>query len=291
MAQYALLARNQAQAGRPVLILDEHNACFMIVQRLAKGERNFFVRVLLEYEWRALKRYEANACLQFDHVITVTHEDEQTLRQTMADVLIAGGNVPVYRSIPICVDTRSVKPVEPQERSHTIVYMGTMFFLPNVEGVVWFNREVWPKVLEQLPDANFTIIGKNPPKIIQDLNYGHINVTGYVENPLPFLEKAAVFIVPLLSGGGMRVKIIDAWRWGLPIVSTTIGAEGIQYCDNENILIADDPEEFAQAVVKIIMDPSYALLLRKNGRKWVEEHYEWGTRYETWENIYSLSNS
>ena len=115
--------------------------------------------------------------------------------------------------------------------------MGTMYWPPNIEAVLWFSQEVWPVIIKRIPKAKFIIIGKNPPRSIQELGssnhhseesshdtlssngYGSIHVTGYVKDPQPYLEKAGVFIVPLLSGGGMRVKIIDAWRWGLPMPS------------------------------------------------------------------------
>jgi glycosyltransferase involved in cell wall biosynthesis len=107
-----------------------------------------------------------------------------------------------------------------------------------------------------------------------------------VADAQPYLENAAVFVVPLFSAGGMRVKIVDGWRWGLPIVSTTIGAEGIRYLDGENILIADSPEDFAKAVLRVLSEPELAQRLRQNGRRWVEEHYDWQKVYPAWDSVY-----
>ena len=166
-----------------------------------------------------------------------------------------------------------------------------MFWPPNVEGVLWFARQVWPKITAQLPQATFTIAGKNPPAEIRALTKGQagssaIKVTGYVPDPQPYLQQAGVFIIPLLSGGGMRVKIVDAWRWGLPIVSTSIGAEGIRCKPGENILIADDPDAFSKAVIQVLAEPDLAERLKANGRSWVEDHYEWRTTYAAWDTIY-----
>ena len=299
MAQYALSHRNGKDPEKSIkIILDEHNACFQIFQRIARGERNPLFRLFYEREWRALKRYEAQACRLCDQVVTVTEEDRRILESLSAAPADTPSILSRFTTIPICVDAQAVRPVPPAAGAKGILYIGTMFFLPNVEGVLWFAREVWPKVIAQAPQASFTVVGKRPPKEVRDLEAandpagsvigqgGSIRVTGFVEELQPYLEQAAVFIVPLFSGSGMRVKIVDAWRWGLPVVSTTIGAEGIQYQDGENILIADDPVGFAQAVTRVLGEPALAAKLRENGRRWVEEHYDWQTVYPAWDQVY-----
>jgi glycosyltransferase involved in cell wall biosynthesis len=196
-----------------------------------------------------------------------------------------------FSTIPICVNTQEVHPVQPEPATKNVFHLGTMFYLPNITGMLWFAREVWPRVLAQVPQATLTIAGKNPPPVIQQLSMSspdgtHIQVTGYLPDPLPHLQRANVFIVPLLAGGGMRVKIIDAWRWGLPVVSTSTGAEGIQYCSGENILIADSAEDFADAVARVLLDPEFAQSLRESGRRWVEQRYDWQQVYPAWDTIY-----
>jgi glycosyltransferase involved in cell wall biosynthesis len=298
MAQYAL--RTKWSAPGAMLVLDEHNACFQIIQRLAAREHNLLKRLLFQHEWRRLQEYEAQTCSLFDHLVTVTEEDRSILQDLIESQkkknrwLISSKTNQSFTTIPICVDTQSITPISPRPGSLNVLHMGTMFFLPNVEGVLWFTREVWPKVVAQIPQATFTIVGKNPPTKIQALcksqkGISSIQVTGYVPDPMPYLEQAGVFIVPLLSGGGMRVKIIDAWRWGLPIVSTTIGAEGISCQPGLNIMIADNSEAFAQAVVQVLKNPLLAERLRINGRHWVVEHYDWQTVYNGWDSIYPTS--
>ena len=297
MAQYALRSVNLAPTVKRVL--DEHNACFQIFQRLAFGERNPLKRAFLEREWRALKRFEIQANSQFDHVVTVTEQDRQTL-EPLVQLASNASRRPEYSVIPICIDPQAVLPAKPQPGATDILHLGTMFWLPNVEGVLWFGREVWPQVQARIPEATFTIVGKNPPNSIKMLNGGglasgmkeagsksQVHVTGYVPDPRPFLEQAGVFVVPLHSGSGMRVKILDAWSWGLPVVSTRVGAEGIHYRDGENILIADSAGQFAQAVVQILRDSGLAQRLRENGRRWVETQYNWRTVYEAWDGIYA----
>ena len=142
-----------------------------------------------------------------------------------------------------------------------------MFWPPNVAGVLWFAREVLPLIWARLPEARFVIVGKNPPEEVQSLSADpRIQVAGYVADPLPYLQAADAFVVPLFSGGGMHVKILDAWLWGLPIVSTPLGAEGIDLRDGENILLAADPASFAEATVRLLTDPTLNHRLRTQAR-------------------------
>jgi polysaccharide biosynthesis protein PslH len=296
MAQYALRAKKLAPNA--MLVLDEHNACFQIWRRLATGERNPIKRLLLEREWRRLRAYEAQACSGFDHIVTVTEEDLSILQDLvvtykgLSKLQFANNSNTNLITIPICVDTQSSMPVQPVSEAMDVLHLGTMFWAPNIEGVIWFTRKVWPEVIAQIPQATFTVAGKNPPPEIRNLSKNgngrsSIRVTGYIPDPQQLLERAGVFIVPLLSGGGMRVKIIDAWRWGIPIVSTSLGAEGIRCKPGENILIADDPLAFAQAIIKVLQEHSLAERLRLNGRCWVEENYNWRTVYTRWDQIYA----
>jgi glycosyltransferase involved in cell wall biosynthesis len=149
---------------------------------------------------------------------------------------------------------------------------------------LWFAKEIFPLVQAEIPEAVVTVIGKNPPS---ELVGEQIEVTGYVADLTPLLAETAVFIVPLLAGGGMRVKILDAWNWNLPIVSTTVGAEGIAVEDEKNMLIADTPEAFAQATIRILQNPDLAERLAQNGRQTLLTQYNWRTIYRAWDKIYT----
>lgn len=170
----------------------------------------------------------------------------------------------------------------------TILHLGTMFWPPNVAGVLWFAREVLPLIHAELPQTRFVIVGKNPPPEVQALaSDPRIEVTGYVADATPYLAAADAFVVPLHAGGGMRVKILDAWLWGLPIVSTPLGAEGIALRDGENILLGESPAAFAAAVVRCLTDPDLNARLRTAGRAWVEENYAWQTVYRRVDEVYA----
>ncbi len=283
MAQYGLLGQRTGVKR----LLDQHNATFQIVERLARHEGNRWKRLFLLREARAFARYEADVCRRFDHVTFVTQDDRRALLAQMEGGASMDGRTTV---IPICVDTDAVKPVSPTPTPFRITHIGTMFWPPNIEGILWFWEKVWPQVQAQaqVPDATLTLIGKNPPDQIRTLGgQANVDVPGFVEDLGPYLAETAAFIVPLHAAGGMRVKIVDAWCWGLPIISTTIGAEGIDFQEGENILIADTPAGFAQAVIQVLRQTELQDRLRTNGRRWVEEHYDWRRVYGAWDDVYA----
>jgi glycosyltransferase involved in cell wall biosynthesis len=286
MAQYALYARSQIpnpESRRTTrLVLDAHNALYRIPERMAAHEHNPLKRLALRREARALARYEAWTYQNFDHVVYVADEDRRVLRERMS---VEDSR---FTTIPICVDPGDKQLLERAQGPRAVTHLGTMFWPPNVEGAHWFAQQVFPRVLAQVPEARFVVIGKDPPQGVRDLpsQIHNVQVTGYVPDPVAYLAETAVFVVPLRAAGGMRVKIVDAWCWGLPIVSTSIGAEGIAVQDGENILIADAPDAFAQAVVRVLKDPALGERLRENGRRWAEERYNWRRIYAQWDDVY-----
>lgn len=288
MAPYALYARTVAQESSqppPHLVLDQHNATYRIFARLAESERHPARRALYALEAHKLARFELATCRRFDSVVWVTHEDVAE----MARVAPSGVQVPVTAVIPICVDATAEPPIAHHPPARRITFLGGLHYPPNTQGVLWFARAVMPLVLAQVPDAVLTVIGKQPPAELAQcaIPPANLETTGYVEDPTPWLAETAAFIVPLLAGGGMRVKIIDGWRWGLPIVSTTVGAEGIDYTPDEHLLRADTPADFAAAVVTLLRDEPRRATLAAAGRAWVEAHYHWQTVYARWLALYA----
>lgn len=279
MAQYALAAKAVSPASK--LILDQHNAVYLIPQRLAESTSNVIKQQFLSRESQSMAAFEADVCRRFDHVVWVTQEDYQAV-STLPEAQ-AGGLAP-STVIPICADPTHINPVEKAANKKRITFLGGLHWPPNAEGIVWFAQHVFPQIRAQIPDAVLTVIGKNPPA---GLDGESIEVTGYVDDPLPCLTETAAFVVPLHAGGGMRVKILDAWSWGLPIVSTTIGAEGIETQHEQNILIADTAADFAQATIHVLNDPALAQKLEQGGRQSVIEKYNWRTIYPAWDDVYT----
>jgi glycosyltransferase involved in cell wall biosynthesis len=278
MAQYALLAGGGPT--RPKLVLDQHNAVQLIPRRLAQDESNPLKRLFLAREAVALTRYELNVCRRFDHVVWVTAEDR---RAVWGHNGAAAPGQPPSTVVPICVDPAAA-PVTPTANPWRVTFLGGLHWPPNAQGILWFARQVFPAIRAQHPQAVLTVIGKNPPA---GLERPGVEVTGYAPDPAPYLAETAAFIVPLHAGGGMRVKIVDAWNWGLPIVSTTIGAEGIAVAPERNILMADTPETFAAAVNRLLADPELARRLRREGRSAVTTQYNWRVIYPAWDSIYA----
>jgi glycosyltransferase involved in cell wall biosynthesis len=276
MAQYALAVPAACR------LLDNHNAVFRIFERLADGERNPFKHWVLAREAGLLARYEAACLTRFEHTWFVSEEDRAAVLAACAPAerMTANGRSSV---IPICLPVADYSVLDVPPTARRITVLGTMYWPPNVEGTLWFDEHVWPRVLGACPDAVLTIIGKQPPPVIRALarQYGAaVEIKGYVADPLPLLRETAVFLVPLRSGGGMRVKILEAWAWGLPIVSTAVGAEGIAVRPDEDILIADDPDAFAAAVIGLLSDPARRSALGRAGRRAVEARYDADTVYD-----------
>jgi glycosyltransferase involved in cell wall biosynthesis len=178
-----------------------------------------------------------------------------------------------------------------QPSARRVTFIGGLHWPPNAEGLLWLVREVWPLVQQQRPDACLTVIGKDPPAELLNpqlkAQFPGLEVTGYVDDPLPYLQDTAVSVVPLHAGGGMRVKILEAWGWALPIVSTTIGAEGLAYRHEDNLLIADSAPAFAQAILRLLTDPDTAQRIARSGRQTVEDRYDWHKIYRTWNQVYT----
>jgi glycosyltransferase involved in cell wall biosynthesis len=251
-------------------LFDAHNALWVLYRRLAETMPPGLRRWLLERDWRLLRSYEGRVCRAFDAVTAVIPEDQAALAEA------AGGPAEIH-VIPITVDTDEEKRIPREPGADRVVFAGTMYWPPNIDGVLWFAREVWPLIRAGRPGTEADVIGARPPEAVVALGQdgSGLNVTGYVEALAPYLARTGVFIVPLRAGGGMRVKILNALAQGLPIVSTTLGCEGIQVMHERDILIADRPEDFAAAVLRLLGDPALARHLADNGRRLAETVYDY----------------
>jgi len=290
MAQYA------ARVPGARKILDAHNALWLLYKRLWDTMRPGPKKWLLGRDWRLLKRYEGQVCREFDAVLAVSEEDELALQEAIKCPL--PGPPPSSKAptgegkditvIPIAVDTDEVAPVERRPGADHILHIGTMYWPPNIDGVRWFIYQVYPHIRTQRPDVRFDVVGARPPQDLVSLggNGSGINVTGYVADATPYLEQAGVMVVPVRAGGGMRVKILNALAQGLPMVSTTIGCEGITVQDGRHLLIADTPEEFAQATLRLLNDKSLADELGHNGRQLVQSTYDYRAACRLLESVY-----
>lgn len=288
MVQFAL--RGAAVADKkPKVIFDAHNAVWTIVERM-KDNARWFLKPILSVEARRVKRYEGELLRTVDHVLAVTDIDRSLLEEALhfskagTDARIAPVTV-----IPIAVDTQKLQPVRRKPGSRNIVTLGTLHYPPNADGIRWFFNEVFPLVRERVPDAALTIIGKNPPADFIELaerNPGVIKVTGYVDDLRPYLEESALMVVPVRAGGGMRVRILEAFAYAMPVVTTTVGLEGIHGTHGHDVLVADTPADFASRTVELLQDASLQDKLASNGRKLATTKYDWQAVLSAMQPIY-----
>jgi glycosyltransferase involved in cell wall biosynthesis len=267
-------------AGIALRVLDQHNAVFRVPERLAANRTNPLVRTLLRYETRKMERYERRTFDDFGHVVWVSDEDRQAFP--------ALNGAASHQVIPIAVDTKSRTPIR-RSCPFRVTFLGGIHWPPNAEGVRWFARHAWPHVLRAVPNAVLTVVGKGSVGTLgTNTTASNVVVTGYLSDTelSQVLVETAVFVVPLLTGAGMRVKILDAWSWGLPIVSTTVGAEGVRATHGENMLIADHADQFATEVIRVLQDGALATRLSTSGRDTVESLYDWRSVYQAWDRVY-----
>ena len=263
MAQYA---ERVSGVGK---ILDAHNALWLLYKRLWETMSPGPKKWLLGRDWRLLKQYEGEICRHFEGLLTVSEEDKVALQEAAGDSLEA-------TVIPIAVDADEIVPVSRSAGADHILHIGTMFWPPNIDGILWFLREIFPLIQARQPKIIFDVVGAKPPPEITAYgsNRSGVNVAGYVVDPTPYYEATGVMVVPLRAGGGMRVKILNALAQGLPIVSTTLGCEGIAVEAGRHLLIADTPEAFAQATIRLLEDKMLASELGNNGRQLVQSTYD-----------------
>jgi glycosyltransferase involved in cell wall biosynthesis len=278
MGQYALPFEGSRK------VLDLHNALWMLYRRMAETTPlTDPMKYILMRDWSLLKRYEGEMCRQFDAVTAVTEEDRQ--------LLIEAGARRDIRVIPIAIDTDEQAVIQRRPSGPHIIHIGTMYWPPNIVALTWFLEEIYPLIKAQVPDVRCTLIGSRPPEsLIQRSQTDRtLTVTGYVEDPTPFIEDSSMMIVPLLAGGGMRVKILNALSQGIPMVSTAIGCEGIHVEHGKDILIADTPENFAVQCVRLLTDWDLNARLSATGRQTAEQYYDYRQACRPLDEVYQMA--
>ena len=252
------------------VVLFQHNVEAMIWKRHYEVQTNPIKKAYLYGQWQKMRRFEKEMCRRFDSVIAVSADDREQMKHEY-------GAEAVF-DVPTGVDTEFFRPSGTVEAAkHEIVFTGSMDWLPNEDAIRYFMREIMPLIKNKVPDATLTVVGRNPPPALVDLSKedSSLVITGRVDDVRPYIEGAAVYIVPLRIGGGTRLKIFEAMAMEKPVVSTTIGAEGLPLTDGVELLLADDPKTFADAVVKLFGDSQYATELGQRAAAVVRENHGW----------------
>ena len=164
----------------------------------------------------------------------------------------------------------------PENRDPVFIFTGVMDYRPNVDAVIWFTKHVWPRVIRSHPESRFIIAGMNPAPAIMALAKGKgIEITGFVDDILPYYHQSDFFVAPLRIARGVQNKILQAFSCGLPVISTSMGAEGIEYIEGKHILIADTPDDFFNRIEMLVNDGELTRSLKDNAMQLVKEHYSW----------------
>lgn len=252
------------------VVLFQHNIESQIWKRLADSAGNPLKRAYLRSQQRRMWQAEKSLSALFDGVITVSPEDSAFCREEYRLSNILG-------EVPTGVEIADFAPAPTPPSSPTIGFLGSMDWLPNSEGILWFVREVLPLVRRQFPDVRLKIIGRNPPPGIRSLSSAdpRIEVTGTVAQVQPHVHECSIIAVPLLAGGGTRIKIYEAMAMGVPVVSTTIGAEGLPLRDGEDIQLADTPAAFAAKLLSLLTQPAAAAAQAALARQRMETEFSW----------------
>lgn len=251
-------------------MLDEHNVEYKILQRCAAVEKNFFKRIVYTAQSRKMNHFEADMAQKFSCAFTCSIDDRILLNK------ITNGLAPIY-VVPNGVDTQYFQPNNNEHMEDALVFTGSMDWLPNNDAITYFCCEILPLIWKRNANIKLYVVGKSPSAEVKELakKDNRVIVTGRVDDVRPYIEKSKIFIVPLRVGGGTRLKILEAMAMGKAIVSTTIGAEGITYTMDENILLADTPEEFSAMIVEAISNSEKIKSLGQSGRELVLESYDW----------------
>ena len=248
-------------------VLDEHNIEYDILRRTANAGRSPVRKVYNRANYLKLRREEQAAWQQYDGITLTSERDEAILRR------YAPGKPTAV--IPNGVDTEHFRPSDAPIEPGTILFFGAINYYPNTEGLLFFIDEVFPRVKRQQPGAQLWIVGQLPPPEITSRAAEDVVVTGLVEDVRAYIERAAVVIAPLRIGGGTRLKIVEAMSMGKPVVSTRLGAEGLDVTDGEDILLADTAEEFAKQVARALRDGALAGRIGAAARRSAEAKYSW----------------
>jgi glycosyltransferase involved in cell wall biosynthesis len=273
----------EGHTWRTPTVLFQHNMESQIWKRMAANHSRWIGRAYLRDQFRRMWRSERQLSRIFDGIITVSKEDSRFAREEYGLTRVLG-------DVPPGVDTEFFKPATSKASPFPVLaFLGSMDWLPNIEGVRWFVDEVYPLVKLSVPDVRLRIIGRRPGPEIQEMSRidPSIEVTGTVEDVRPWLRDAAAMIVPLLSGGGTRIKILEAMAAGTPVLSTTVGAEGLPFTDGTHLLLADVAEVFAERSVDLIRSFEMRQNLANRARSVVVDHYSWAAASRTFQSLCS----
>ena len=236
--------------------------------RIYRIETKILRKLRLWLYSRMMYNWEPQYAGNFDLSVTMSDIDR--------DLLLSRNSSLNITTIPNGVDTHEFQPLPmPVDGSNNLVYVGNMSYRPNADAVTYFCEEILPLIHQKIPNVQFWIVGNQPLPEVYDLQNEFVHVTGRVEDVQPFYQQSSVCVIPLRAGSGTRLKILEAMALGRPIVSTSVGAEGIDITDGDNILIGDDPQTFASHIVHLLQDQAAWQRIATQARQFAVDNYDW----------------
>lgn len=251
---------------------EKYARIFRVQRRPVMKMRNFLYSYMM-------RKWEPRYAEQFDRCITLSNADCRLL--TAANPRL---RVDV---VPNGTDTHVLQPLPEQDTPSTLIFIGTMSYTPNVDAVMYFCHEMLPRIRQRIGDVEMWIVGKDPTLEVRQLSGNGIHVTGRVDDVVPYYRRSTVCVVPLRAGSGTRLKILESMALGRPVVSTSIGCEGLDVLDGEHLLIADSPEEFVEKTVSLLTDRALCQRIATNARQLVVSRYDWDVIAEQLVQIYA----
>ena len=262
MAPYVDVIRAHSKA---MIVLRAHNVEHKIWERIAKETQSPLKRWYINHLAKTLKEYELNALETVDGIAAITRKDAAFFRKYSSKPVI---------DIPFGVYPEEFTPKYEIEGKPKFYHIGSMNWMPNEEGIRWFINEVLPKTVEKVYDFVYHLAGRNMPEWLTTMKDPHIDVVGEVPDAKAFVSNNDVAIVPLLSGSGIRIKIIESMAMGKTVITTRVGAEGILYDEDVNIIIAENKAKMVEAIRSINENPQIAVKIGQAARRLVEETYD-----------------
>jgi polysaccharide biosynthesis protein PslH len=278
VCDFLVPAVNLPEAIPAATVLFQHNVEATIWRRQAEVHRNPLARRFLRDQFRRAAAFEGAACRRFDHVVAVSPDDREAMRRDYGIERVS--------DVPTGVDTAFFRPSGRTQRDpHALVFTGSMDWTANVDAVRHFAADILPRIRARVPEAHLWVVGRDPHPGLRELAAQDpaIRVTGRVDDVRPYIERAAAYVIPLRIGGGTRLKVFEALAMEAPVVSTTVGAEGLPVRDGAELLLADEPAAFADAVVRLLRDRPLAEALAARGAALVRKRYGWAAAAEAFE--------
>jgi glycosyltransferase involved in cell wall biosynthesis len=253
--------------GHPAVILDEHNIEYELLYRSYRTEPSVGRKLFNAVEYLKVRRAERAAWRRADGCLLTSGREADLVRRIAPSTPIA--------VIPNGVDLEYFSPGSEAPDPDSILFTGLLTYRPNLDAVRHFTREVLPLIVKARPSTKLTVVGYGPREMLATITSGHVKATGWVPDVRPYLRAAAAVVVPVRMGSGTRLKVLDGLAAAKPIVTTSLGCEGIDVKHGEHVLVGDEPRAFAEHVLAVLGSPSLATELGRGGRRLVEEKYSW----------------